>query len=52
LSCDATLEGDFRDELDYELPCFTCGGILEIIFHMFPNGDYWIIPEYANSIDD
>ena len=52
LSCDATLEGDFKDELDYEIPCLGCGGILEMIYHMFPNGEYWMIPELMNSVDD
>jgi hypothetical protein len=51
-ACDSTLEGDFRYMQDQDLKCLGCGKTLKMIYHMFPNGDYWITPEYMDGSDD
>jgi hypothetical protein len=50
--CEARLEGDWQHEIEFEQPCLGCGLSMDMIYHMFPNGETWMIKEYLESIDD
>lgn len=50
--CDARLEGDWQEELDYNQLCLSCNLPMDMIYHMFPNGETWMIKDFLESIDD
>lgn len=52
LYCDARLEGDWQHEIEFEQKCLSCGMPMDMFYHMFPNGELWLIPEFEGSMDD
>lgn len=50
--CDARLEGDWQEELDYNQLCLSCNLPMDMIYHIFPNGETWMIKDFLESIDD
>lgn len=50
--CDSRLEGDWQYEIEFEQPCLSCGLPMDMVYHMFPNGEVWMIKDYLESIDD
>lgn len=52
LYCDARLEGEWQYEIKFEQKCLSCNMPMDMFYHMFPNGETWLIPEFESSIDD
>ena len=49
--CGARMEGETQKEMSIKEDCF-CGKQMDMIYHMWPNGEYWLTKELAESIDD
>lgn len=45
------MEGETQKEMSLKEDCF-CGKQMDMIYHMWPNGEYWLTKELLESIDD
>ncbi len=50
-SCGASMEGEINKEMSVKEKCF-CGQTMDMIYHMWPNGEYWVAKYLTESVDD
>lgn len=51
-SCGAIMDGETEKEMDVLELCFCGKKTMEMTYHMWPNGEYWMTKELSESIDD
>ncbi len=45
------MEGEIGREMSVKEKCF-CGQTMDMIYYMWPNGEYWMAKHLSESIDD